>query len=111
MLGISRRRGSTYSNASELLNRYAFEYWSVGEDGRKRFFVSYVRARSFTEAKHLLNLFLREEKQDLGKVEKSFDLGKDRSWLTNGHKQYIPKVTSTKQFDFKIYRESGTVPK
>lgn len=107
----TRRRGATYSNASELLNRYAFEYWAFGEDGRRRFFVSYVRARSFTEAKHLLHMTLRKEAQEFECMEKTFDFGRDRSWLTQGHKQYVSKVTETKQYDFKSYRESGNMPK
>lgn len=93
-----------YSEASQLLDSFTFEYTVFHRsDEQTRFYVADVRARSLTEAKHLVSTGLAKEGASVSEWVRTYHHGRDRSWLREGHKQYFPQVIQTRQFDRPTY--------
>jgi len=71
----------------ELPTQYAFSYeLSAEKDGRERLYVCHVRALSRFEARMELEKHLTACGLRLIKIERTFEHGKDRSWMYGAKK-------------------------
>lgn len=103
-MALPKKKRQEYSEASQLLDLFAFEYTVYDSDVElTRFYVADVRARSLTEAKHLVIMSLRKSDLNVHEWIRTYHKGRDRSWLREGHKNYFPQVTQTRQFDRPTY--------
>lgn len=101
---MARKIKKEYSEASQLLDVFVFEYTVYDKDSNvTRFFVGDVRARSLTEAKHLVIMSLRKDDLCVHEWVRTYHKGRDRSWLREGHKNYYPQVVQVRQFDRETY--------
>lgn len=101
---MARKTRKEYSEASQLLDLYTFEYTVFSKDENvTRFFVCDVRARTITEAKHEVVMALRKTDQTVHEWVRTYHKGRDRSWLREGHKNYYPQVIETRQYDRNVY--------
>jgi hypothetical protein len=102
---MARKPKQEYSEASQLLDRFTFEISVHFKDENAcRFLVVDVRARSLTEAKHLVVLQYRnKDNAFVQEWVRTYHHGRDRSWLREGHKNYYPQIVQVRQYDRAIY--------
>jgi hypothetical protein len=94
-------RSREYSRAKEILTVYRIEYYAT-VNGKRRFFVSQIRALSWTEATFLLMQDVRQRGAAFDEHVRRFDLGRDRSWL-KGRAAAKAEVFETREYDREIY--------
>lgn len=98
------RKQKEYKDHSQLLDVFKLEYTVYDKDTETtRFFVAEIRAQTLTEAKHLVIMGLRKSDLNIHELVRTYHLGRDRSWLREGHKNYFPQVLQTRQFDRETY--------
>lgn len=101
---MARKIKKEYSEASQLLDVFVFEYTVYDKElDVTRFYVGDVRARSLTEAKHLVIMGLSKQNQTVHEWVRTYHKGRDRSWLREGHKNYYPQVVQVRQFERATY--------
>lgn len=95
-------KARSLSGAQQILSLFKIEFFSTIAD-EEHFFVGHVRANHLVEALSMMGAYANRRGSRNYRVHRKFDLGKDRSWLRGGARDYKVKVLEVKRYDLEIY--------